>query len=73
MVRAPLEPAFSISSVGGSPLNTSVEPAIRLEGRGAVMLTPGMGPATDGAVGLALLAASQPARQTIATKALSPR
>src|SRR4030095_8671218 len=37
------------------------------------MLTPGMGPATDGAVGLALLADSHPARQAIATKAVSPR
>jgi hypothetical protein len=31
-----------------------------------------MGPATDGAVGFALLALSHPARQTIATAAVSP-
>ena len=64
MVRTPLVPAFSISSVGGSLLNVSVEPANGSSGRGAVMLTPGIGPATDGAVGLALLAASQPTRQS---------
>ena len=37
------------------------------------MLTPGIGPATDGAVGLALLAASHPTRQTTAAAALNAR
>ena len=71
-VRTPLVPAFSISSVGGSELNISVSPAPGSSGRGAVIATPGIGPATDGAVGLALLAASHAPRQSIATKAISP-
>ncbi len=43
MVRAPLVPAFSMSNVSGSPSKTSVEPAYGSSGRGAVMLTPGIG------------------------------
>ena len=60
IARRPLVPAFSINSAGGSPLKMSFCPANGSSARGAVMLTPGMGPATDGAVGLALLAASHP-------------
>jgi hypothetical protein len=72
MLRTPLEPAFSISSVGGCGLKVSVSPACGSSGFGAVIATPGMGPATDGAVGLELLAASHAPRQTTAARAMSP-
>jgi hypothetical protein len=35
------------------------------------MFTPGIGPATDGAVGLALFAPSHPARQIVAKRAVT--
>src|SRR5687767_6239947 len=72
MARTPLEPAFSINSVGGSELNVSVSPACGSSGLGAVMATPGMGPATVGAVGFELLAASHAPRAITATRASSP-
>jgi hypothetical protein len=54
--RSPLVVGFWTTSVSGSPLWMISAPAEGCRLAGAVMFTPGMGPATEGLSGLALLA-----------------
>jgi hypothetical protein len=71
-VRTPFVPGFSINSTGGSDVKVNVVPACGSSGCGALIDTPGIGPATEGAVGFALFAASHAQRHRTATRAVSP-
>jgi hypothetical protein len=60
--RGPLLEAFSINSVTGCLSTATFEPTSGSSGFGAVISTPGIGPATDGLNGVELFDASQPTR-----------